>query len=68
MSTELAGCEIYYTFDGTNPDRYMGKYRGEPVEVPDGAYVVKAVAYRGGHPSGRVLSLTVKVLIERLPH
>ena len=68
MSTELAGCEIYYTFDGTNPDRYMGKYRGEPLEVPGGAYVVKAVAYRGGQPSGRVLSLTVKELIERLPH
>jgi hexosaminidase len=67
MSTELAGCDVYYTFDGTNPDRYMPKYQGEPVEVPGGAYVVKAVAYRGGQPSGRVLSLTVKELTVRLP-
>jgi hexosaminidase len=67
MSTELAGCDIYYTFDGTNPDRYMPKYQGEPVEVPGGAYAVKAVAYRGGQPSGRVLSLTVKELTARLP-
>jgi hexosaminidase len=67
LSTELSGCAIYYTFDGTNPDRYRSKYGGEPVEVPDGAYIFKAVAYRGAQPSGRVLSLTVKELMARLP-
>jgi hexosaminidase len=60
MTTELSGCDIYYTFDGTNPDQFMPKYSGEPVPIPGDASVVKAIAYRAGHPSGRVLSLTVK--------
>ena len=60
MTTELSGCDIYYTFDGTNPDRFTPKYPGEPVPIPGDVSVVKAIAYRAGHPSGRVLSLTVK--------
>jgi len=60
MTTELSGCDIYYTFDGTNPDQFMLKYSGEPVAIPGDASVVKAIAYRGGHPSGRIVTLTVK--------
>ena len=66
MSTELSGCDIYYTFDGTNPDPFMLKYAGRPVPIPGDAWVVKAIAYRGGHPSGRELTLTVTDLTERL--
>ncbi len=33
MTTELSGCDIYYTFDGTNPDRFMPKYTGDPVAI-----------------------------------
>jgi len=66
MSTELAGCDIYYTFDGTNPDPFMPKYPGEPVTIPGDASVVKAIAYRGGHPSGRLLTLNIKELTARL--
>jgi hexosaminidase len=66
MSTELSGCDIYYTFDGTNPDQFMPKYSGQPVTVPGDAWVVRAIAYRGGRPSGRLLSLTVKELAARL--
>jgi len=60
MTTELSGCDIYYTFDGTNPDPFTSKYAGEPVPVPGDASVVKAVAWRGGRPSGRVLTLSLK--------
>jgi hexosaminidase len=60
MTTELSGCDIYYTFDGTNPDQFTAKYSGDPVPVPADASVVKAIAWRGGHPSGRMLTLTVK--------
>lgn len=67
MSTELSGCDIYYTFDSTNPDRFTLKYAGEPVEIPVGADVVKAVAWRDGHASGRVLALTIAQLEKRLP-
>jgi hexosaminidase len=66
MSTELSGCDIYYTFDGTNPDPFMLKYAGLPVTIPGDASVVKAVAYRNGRSSGRTLSLTVKELSARL--
>jgi hexosaminidase len=66
MTTELSGCEIHYTFDGTNPDQFMPKYSGEPVVIPGDASVVKAIAYRGGHPSGRLLTVNVKDLTARL--
>jgi hexosaminidase len=62
MTTELTGSDIYYTFDGTDPDAFTPKYAGEPVPVPGDAWVVKAIAYRGGHPSGRMLTLAVKDL------
>lgn len=65
MTTELSGCDIYYTFDGTNPDPFLLKYSGEPVTIPGDASVVKAIAYRGGRPSGRVLSLSVTDLAAR---
>ena len=60
MTTEIGGCDIYYTFDGTNPDQFMLKYTGEPVPIPGDASVVKAIAWRGGQPSGRILTLSVK--------
>ena len=60
METELGGGEIYYTFDGTNPDRYTAKYAGQPVPVPGDAYLVKAIAWRNGRPSGRILTLSLK--------
>jgi len=66
MSTELDGCDIYYTFDGTNPDRFMSKYAGQPVTIPGDASIVRAIAYRDGRPSGRLLSLTVQELMTRL--
>lgn len=66
MTTELSGCDIYYTFDGTNPDPFTTKYAGAPVAIPGDASVVKAIAYRGGRPSGRLLTLNVKDLTARL--
>jgi hexosaminidase len=62
MTTELTGGDIHYTFDGTNPDAFTPKYAGEPVPVPGDASVVKAITYRGGRPSGRMLTLAVKDL------
>jgi len=66
LSAELDGCDIYYTLDGTNPDQFATKYGGEPVTIPGDAWIVRTIAYRGGHPSGRLLSLTVKDLTARL--
>jgi hexosaminidase len=66
MSTEIPGCDIYYTFDGTNPDAFAPKYAGTPLPIPGDADLVKAIAYRNGKPSGRLLSIPVKTLQERL--
>ena len=59
MSTELSGCDIYYTFDGTNPDSFTAKYGGEPVLIPGDASVVKAIAWRGGRAAGREFSASL---------
>ena len=67
MSSELSGTDIYYTIDGTNPDSFMLKYPGTPVVVPEEVPVVKAVAWRDGKPSGRVLSIPMRDLLARLP-
>ena len=66
MSTELTGCDIYYTFDGTTPDSFTAKYSGEPVAIPGDASVVKAIAWRGGRASGRVVTLAARDLTARL--
>jgi hexosaminidase len=67
MSSEIGGTDIYYTIDGTNPDSFMLKYPGVAVTVPEEVYVVKAVAWRNGKPSGRMLSILMRDLIARLP-
>jgi len=66
MSTELKDCDIYYTFNGTNPDKFAAKYAGAPVAIPGDADLVRAIAYRNGKPSGLLLSIPVKTLQERL--
>jgi hypothetical protein len=45
----------------------MLKYPGTPVVVAEEVHVVKAVAWRDGKPSGRVLSIPMRDLIARLP-
>jgi hexosaminidase len=66
MNTEIPGCDIYYTFDGTDPDDFSPKYAGTPLAIPLDADLVKAIAYRHGQPSGRLLSIPTKTLQERL--
>ena len=34
ISSEIKGLDIYYTFDGTNPDPWYPKYTGEPISFP----------------------------------
>ena len=48
ISTEIKGLDIYYTFDGTNPDPYYPKYTGEPISFPVGATQITANTFRNG--------------------
>lgn len=65
LFTEINDCEIYYTFDGTNPDNFLPKYSHQTIEIPRGAHILKAVAYRDGKPMGRMLSLPAAELTKR---
>ena len=48
LSTEIKGLDIFYTFDGTNPDPYYPKYTGEPISFPVGATQITANTFRNG--------------------
>ncbi|HVB02591.1 MAG TPA: family 20 glycosylhydrolase [Chitinophagaceae bacterium] len=59
LSTEIDGLHIYYTFDDTDPDRFYPEYAGEPLQIPVGANMIKAVAYEGKKQVGREISFTI---------
>ena len=46
-------CEIYYTWDGSDPTRQSAKYEG-PIEIPEGNNIlyVRAVNTKNGLRSG----------------
>jgi len=66
LATEIGGLEIYYTFDGTNPDPYQFKYSGEPLEVPKGASQIRVRTYRDGKPIGLQINFPLKELANRV--
>jgi hexosaminidase len=57
ISSEIKGLDIYYTFDGTNPDPYYPKYTGEPISFPVGATQVTANTFRNGKPTGKQVTI-----------
>jgi hexosaminidase len=66
ISTEIKGLDIYYTFDGTNPDPYYPKYSGEPVSFPLGATQITANTFRNGKPVGKQVTIKKDELTTRL--
>jgi hexosaminidase len=66
LSSELEGTEIYYTFDGTDPDNHSPKYKGEPVIFWKGADEIRVIVYKGNHPIGKQVNLKIDELKERL--
>jgi hexosaminidase len=57
ISTEIKGLDIYYTFDGTNPDPYYTKYTGEPIVFPLGATQLTANTFRNGKMVGTQVTI-----------
>ena len=57
MSSEIKGLDIFYTFDGTNPDPYYPKYNGEPIIFPVGATQVTANTFRNGKMVGKQVTI-----------
>ena len=66
LSCEIEDSEIYYTFDNTFPDTFSPRYT-EPLSIPEGATRLIVVTYRNGQPSGKMITLTIDQLQERLP-
>jgi hexosaminidase len=66
LITEVKGLDIYYTFDNTNPDRFSPKFDGKPIQFPDGANFLNAIAYRDGKPIGVQINVPKDVLEKRL--
>ena len=66
ISTEIKGLDIYYTFDGTNPDPYYPKYTGEPIVFPLGATQITANTFRNGKQVGKQVTIKKDELTARL--
>jgi hexosaminidase len=65
LSTEIPGLDIYYSFDNSFPDRFYPKYT-EPLVVPKDATQLRVITYRGKEPIGRMVTMAVKELDERI--
>ncbi|MDQ6901488.1 MAG: family 20 glycosylhydrolase [Bacteroidota bacterium] len=61
LTTEINGLDIYYTFDNSFPDNFYPKYT-EPVPVPEDAVQLKLITYRDGKPIGRMMTVSVNEL------
>ena len=66
LSTEIKGLDIYYTFDGTNPDPYYPKYTGELINFPVGATQITANTFRNGKQVGKQVTIKKDELALRL--
>lgn len=66
LETEIDGLDVYYTFDGTNPDKFYPKYQGRPLDIPTGASEIRVITYRGGKPVGKQINFMLTGLKNRL--
>jgi hexosaminidase len=69
LSTEVAGLDIYYSFDNSFPDRFYPKYT-TPLIAPKDAKQFRVITYRGKQPIGRMITMPIDELntrIKRVP-
>jgi hexosaminidase len=64
FSTELDNLDIYYSYDGSNPDNHYPKYSTSLI-VPKDASTVKVVTYRNGKQVGKQIDMPVTELEKR---
>lgn len=64
LSTEVAGLDIYYSFDNSFPDRFYPKYT-EKLIPPKDATMLRVITYRGKDPVGRMMSMPIDELNRR---
>lgn len=69
LATEITGLDIYYTFDGSNPDNFYTKYNGQPLAIPKGALgnsEIRVITYRDGKPIGRQINCKLSEVARRI--
>ncbi|SMC82222.1 beta-N-acetylhexosaminidase [Pedobacter nyackensis] len=64
LSTEVAGLDIYYSFDNSFPDSFYPKYT-EKLTPPKDATMLKVITYRGKTPVGRMMNMPIEELNKR---
>jgi hexosaminidase len=64
LETELDDIDIYYSYDGSNPDNFYPKY-SKPLIIPKDVADVKVVTYRNGKQVGRQINMPVTELEKR---
>lgn len=65
LKNEVNGLDIYYSFDNAYPDRFYPKYT-QALTVPKEATQLKVITYRGKEPVGRMISMPVSELYNRV--
>lgn len=66
LDSEIPGLDIYYAFDGTDPDNFYSKYGGQPLDIPKGATEIRAIAYLDGHVVGSQINCPVAEIAKRV--
>jgi hexosaminidase len=67
LDTEIDHLDIYYTFDNTYPDFHSAKYkRAEKLNIPKDADTFSAVTYQNNEQVGRIITVSLKKLEERI--
>jgi hexosaminidase len=65
MTSEINGLSIHYSFDESFPDPYYPQYQ-QPVEIPEGASRIRAVAVKNGLIVSKQMSFEIKELARRM--
>lgn len=66
LATEIPDLDIYYTFDGTNPDNTYPRYQGTPLEIPEGASQIRVITYRKGKAIGHQIDCPLTEVAKRV--
>ena len=64
LTKELDDLDIYYTFDGTFPDRFSSKYT-DTLDTPKGADTFRMITYRNNKPVGKMITISIKEIEKR---
>lgn len=64
LSTEVAGLDIYYSFDNSFPDHFYPKYT-EKLSPPKDATMLRVITYRDKKPIGRMMNMPIEELNKR---